>query len=198
MLTPIRRVVTGHDSEGRAVIVSDEIVKTAFEVPVWPGRGVTAVWTATEGPVSNRDEDVVLPPTGFPKPGSGGASFMIMHIPPESELEKMTPEDRATATVPVARTFPEAFEVDVSKSYQMHATDTMDYLILLSGELTLLVDDGEVTLKPFDTVIQRGVNHGWINRGTEPALIMSAVLDAQPLERKRKPLDKADAAKLWE
>ena len=124
---------------------------------------------------------------------------MIMHLPlePEPEPEKLSPEDRAIATTPVARTFPEAMEIDVSKSYQMHAPDTMDYLILLSGELTLLIDDGEVTLKPFDTVIQRGVNHGWINRGTEPTMIMSAVIDAQPLERKHKPVDKGDAEKLW-
>lgn len=197
MLKPIRRVVTGHNAEGRSIIVSDKVVESAFEVPVWPGRGVTAVWTSNEAPASNRDEDMGEA-SGFPLPGSGGVSFMIMQIPPESELEKMSPEDRAIASVPVARTFPEAMEIDISKSYQMHATDTIDYLIMLSGELTLLVDDGEVTLKPFDTVIQRGVNHGWINHGTEPALIMSAVIDAKPLERKRKPQKKGDAAKLWE
>jgi quercetin dioxygenase-like cupin family protein len=82
-------------------------------------------------------------------------------------------------------------EIDISKSYQMHATDTVDYLIMLSGELTMMVDNGEVTLKPFDTLIQRGVNHGWVNRGTNPALIAAAVIDAEPLERKRKPKSKA-------
>ena len=198
MLIPFRRVVTGHDADGNSTIVSDETISSAFEVPVWPGRGVTAVWTANEGPVSNRDEDVVLPPTGFPKPGTGGVSYMIMQIPPERELDDMSPEDRAIATIPVARTFPEAFEVDTTKSYQMHATDTMDYLMLLSGELTLIVDDGEVELKPFDTIIQRGVNHGWINNGDQPALLLSAVLDAQPLERKRQPLEKGEADKLWD
>lgn len=122
---------------------------------------------------------------------------MIMHIQPESQIAAMTPENRALAVTPVARLFPEAFEIDVSKSNQMHATDTIDYLTLLSGELTLMVDDGEVTLKPMDTVIQRGVNHGWVNRGKEVAIIMSAVIDAKPLERKRKPLAKGDAPKLW-
>jgi quercetin dioxygenase-like cupin family protein len=72
----------------------------------------------------------------------------------------------------------------------MHGTNTVDYLIMLSGELTMMVDDGEVTLKPFDTLIQRGVNHGWLNRGTEPALIAAAVIDARPLERQRKPQPK--------
>ena len=108
MLKPIRCVVTGHNSEGRSVIVSDSVVETAFEVPVWPGRGVTAVWTSNEAPASNRDEAMPAAASGFPMPGSGGVSFMIMQIPPESELEKMTPENRAIASIPVARTFPEA------------------------------------------------------------------------------------------
>jgi quercetin dioxygenase-like cupin family protein len=98
----------------------------------------------------------------------------------------MSPAQRAAATVPVAQFLREAFLVDISRSYAMHATNTLDILIMLAGELTLMVDDGEVTLKPFDTVVQRGVNHGWVNRGKEPALIAAAVLDAKPLERKRK------------
>jgi mannose-6-phosphate isomerase-like protein (cupin superfamily) len=190
MLRPIRRVVTGLNAEGRSIILSDEIVATAGEVPLWPGRGVTAVWASNLSPASNLDADLPNPVTGFPKPGSGGVSLMIMHIPPESELEQMTPEHRAQVTIPVARTFPEAMEIDTSKSYQMHGTNTVDYLIMLSGELTMMVDDGEVTLKPFDTLIQRGVNHGWLNRGTEPALIAAAVIDARPLERQRKPQPK--------
>jgi len=67
----------------------------------------------------------------------------------------------------------------------MHATDTLDILVMLQGELVLMLDEGEVTLKPFDTVIQRGTHHGWVNRGTEPALIASAVIDAAKLERNR-------------
>jgi hypothetical protein len=54
---------------------------------------------------------------------------------------------------------------------------------LLSGELDLLLDDGEVHLKPFDVVIQRGTNHGWINRGTEKAIIASVLIDAEQIER---------------
>ena len=67
MLTPIRRVVTGHDNEGRAIIVSDEKVETVFEVPIWPGRGVTAIWTANEGPVSNREKMLHYPAASLPR-----------------------------------------------------------------------------------------------------------------------------------
>jgi len=63
----------------------------------------------------------------------------------------------------------------------MHATRTLDYAVVLSGEVTLILDEGEVTLKPFDTVVQRGTSHTWENRGTEPALIAFVLLDAKPL-----------------
>ena len=165
MLKPIRRVVTGLNAAGRSIILSDETVTSAFEMPQWQGRGVTAVWSSNQSP--------------------------------ESELEGMSPELRAQLTVPVARSFPEAMEIDTSKSYQMHATDTGDYLIMLSGELTMMTDEGEVTLKPFDTLIQRGVNHGWINRGTQPALIASAILDAVPLKRQLSPKPKPNSGQLW-
>src|SRR5262249_43837402 len=198
MLHQFRRVVTGYDSEGRSIIVSDELADNSeAELPFWPGTGTTSIWTTTSGPASNRDEDIPREVTGFAPEGSGGVGFMIMEIQPESQLENMPPEQRELATTPVARLLSQAFEIDTSKSYGMHATDTVDFLVLLSGELTLLVDNDEVTLKPFDTVIQRGVNHGWVNRGTQPALIAAAVIDAEPLERKRSgPRGKEVAARL--
>jgi quercetin dioxygenase-like cupin family protein len=61
----------------------------------------------------------------------------------------------------------------------MHQTKTVDYVIVLSGEVTMLLDEGEVDLKPFDVVIQRGTNHAWINRGAEPALLVGILIDAE-------------------
>jgi uncharacterized cupin superfamily protein len=61
----------------------------------------------------------------------------------------------------------------------MHKTPSVDYIILLSGEITLVLDDGEVDLKPFDAVVQRGTNHAWVNRGSEPALLMAVLVSAR-------------------
>lgn len=185
MLQPIRRVVTGHDAEGRSVIVSDGPTPRVVEMPFWAGNGITSVWSTSSGPASNADEELVKEVLGFPDRGSGGVSLMFMHIPPASELKDLSPENQAIATMPVADFMPEAMNIDTSRHYGMHATETVDLLIMLKGELTLILDEGEVTLKPFDTVVQRGVNHGWENRGTETALIVSAVIDASPIERKR-------------
>ena len=60
----------------------------------------------------------------------------------------------------------------------MHKTKTIDYIILLEGNVTLLLDDDEVQLKPFDVVVQRGTNHAWINNGSEPALFIAVLIDA--------------------
>lgn len=184
MLEPvIRRIVTGQGPQGRSVVVEDGPAP-AVEWPGWPGRGVTFVWSEKQTPVDNAD---LTPPEQRGElnviPTGSGISFIIMHIPPEAEVEAMTPEERQAATVPVARTFPGALELDTDKGHFMHGTDTMDWLILLSGELTLVVDGEERTLKPFDTVVQGGCNHGWINRGSVPAVIASAVIAAEPLDR---------------
>jgi mannose-6-phosphate isomerase-like protein (cupin superfamily) len=71
--------------------------------------------------------------------------------------------------------------VDTSRHPSMHITRTVDYIVVLSGRVTLLLDKGEVDLKPFDVVVQRGTNHGWVNRGTEPALFAAVLIDAKPL-----------------
>ncbi|MDE5109666.1 MAG: cupin domain-containing protein [Trichodesmium sp. St17_bin3_1_1] len=60
----------------------------------------------------------------------------------------------------------------------MHKTKTIDYIILLKGDVTLLLDDDQVQLKPFDVVVQRGTNHAWVNNGKEPALFVAVLIDS--------------------
>jgi quercetin dioxygenase-like cupin family protein len=61
----------------------------------------------------------------------------------------------------------------------MHQTKTIDYIILLEGDVTLLLDEDEVQLKPFNVVVQRGTNHAWVNNGTEPALLIAVLIDSE-------------------
>jgi quercetin dioxygenase-like cupin family protein len=61
----------------------------------------------------------------------------------------------------------------------MHKTKTIDYIILLDGDVSLLLDDDEVKLNPFDVVVQRGTNHAWVNNGTEPALFIAVLIDSE-------------------
>lgn len=181
MLRKIRRVVTGHDENGRSTVISDDVTPGGFEVPAWPGYGQTPIWLTNDAPASNEADDLIDLNSPLPGFGEGaGSAFVVLQIAPESELDAMPPEERAQATTPVAKLAPNLIDVDTSKHFGMHATDTVDYLILLSGELTLLLDDAEVVLEPLDVVIQRGTNRSWVNRGTEPALLAAAVHGAKP------------------
>ena len=69
--------------------------------------------------------------------------------------------------------------VDTSKHPAMHKTETVDYIILLKGDVTLVLDEEEVNLKPFDVVVQRGTNHAWVNIGKEPALLIAVLIDSK-------------------
>ena len=71
--------------------------------------------------------------------------------------------------------------VDTSRGPGMHRTRTLDYIVLLKGQITLLLDEGDVDLEPFDVVVQRGTNHGWVNKGTTPALLAVVMIDAEPV-----------------
>ena len=68
--------------------------------------------------------------------------------------------------------------VDVSRHPAMHKTDSIDYIILLKGDVTLILDEDEIDVKPFDTVVQRGTNHAWRNNGDEPALLIAVLIDS--------------------
>ena len=68
-------------------------------------------------------------------------------------------------------------QTDASEHPGMHRTHTTDYIVVLSGEITLVLDKEERTLRPFDVVIQRGTNHAWVNRGGEDALLMAVLVD---------------------
>ena len=101
----------------------------------------------------------------------------------------VAPENKAISAAELERIAAERFaamgashcRVDTSRHPSMHVTRTVDYIVLLSGKITLLLDKGEVDLKPFDVVVQRGTNHGWVNRGTEPALLVAILIDGKPV-----------------
>ena len=69
--------------------------------------------------------------------------------------------------------------VDTAKHPAMHKTDTIDYIILLKGDVTLILDQEEVDIKPHDVVVQRGTNHAWVNNGNEPALLIAILIDSE-------------------
>ena len=143
---PFRRVVTGHNAEAKSCVVSDEMVSQGN---FWT--------TSTTDPVGvlRPGESVKLLPTTRPDadPPAGGTRILFTHFPPATD-PKPTLQNR--------RGF--------------HRTATIDYLLVLSGEVVLLLDVEEVTLKTGDVLIQRNTMHSWRNDGRTPTRALAVLV----------------------
>jgi len=163
-----RRVITGHDAEGKSVFIIDA-----------PPTPFGAYWFTDSTPVDNTGSADAGLQVRKLEPPPGGSIFRFAAIPPEDPKVSREERERQTAKM-FAQMDAEHCRPDTSRHPGMHKTRTIDYIVLLSGEVTLMLDKGEVELKPFDVVVQRGTNHAWVNKGKEPALIAAVLIDAKP------------------
>jgi mannose-6-phosphate isomerase-like protein (cupin superfamily) len=176
MSSPIRRVVTGRDETGKAIVVSDA---AATRVHVRKELGVTntVLWTTDaipaklreEGDAASRDVGIVPPPNG--------TIFRIVEFAPQKDVQA----DEQTRRQVFERmgVAPEGVSRENPRDPGMHRTRTVDYAVILSGEIDMLLDDSEVHLSAGDVLIQRGTNHDWVNRGTAHCKIAFILIDAQ-------------------
>lgn len=153
-----RRVVTGYKS-GKSCIIDDAPVKNVSEH--MPGLIISDIWTTNTMPVE-LNNTIEIENSLFPNTPSNGSYFRYVVIPPDTELEKHIPQMKSNDIHPF-----------------MHKTNTLDYIIILSGELYLIVEDGETLLKAGDIVIQQGNNHAWSNRSDKPCIQLAILLDAE-------------------
>lgn len=166
MTGSIRRYVTGLDAQGRST-VSD-----ARDIAESGGAGNFNLWM-TGGP-SNPFEGAAYP--FFPRRGQ--TIFRLFRIPPSGSLDRAALERIAEGFF--AEIGDPSCKIDTTRHPMMHATPTVDYILLLSGEAALLLDEGEpVKLKPFDAVVQRGVNHMWLNIGSQDAVFLAVMIGAE-------------------
>ena|SRR5438552_1599766 len=144
----IRRVVTGHDANGKAIVTIDEPVKTKS---MRPGVETTVVWTSEGFPVDNSgDEDESVREVGTFHPG--GTVFRIVEFQP-------------------------------GNAARVHRTDSIDYAVVMSGEIDMELEQGDfVHLKAGDVLVQRGTLHNWVNKGSAPCVIAFSLIDAKPVE----------------
>jgi len=171
MARDYRRVVTSKDSQGKSVIMSDS------KVSVGP-LGIVELWRSSSVPASLIEDGGKLAGSVRLEPNAGGVIFRLFEIPPQdSTLSKADAEAKASREFAAAGA--EHCHVDTSRNPMMHTTRTIDYVVILSGQVTLLLDEGEVELRPFDAIVQRGTNHYWLNYGDQPALLMGVLLDAK-------------------
>ena len=176
----IRRVVTGHDENGKAIIVSDGYATAVKTVPLWPGLISTDIWKTNNSPVviAKDEPDPTLGPRSL-HPAPQGTVIRISIVPPETEAILKLDANKAQE---VFRGVGNAGASTLGRGARhplMHRTETLDYAVVLEGEITMLLDDSEVHLKAGDVVIQRGTNHAWSNRSGKPVRMLYILMDGR-------------------
>lgn len=160
----ITRIVTGHTDDGRSILTEVGPLPSVVEITAIPGTIFHEVWstTASPAPVGN-GADPTLGPLVLPPP-PGGTRIRFVDIPPDTEEFLKTGAERMEEAFEQVGDKAASTVKENSPHPLMHRTESIDYGVVIEGEMTLVLDDGEVLLKPGSVVIQRGTNHAWANR----------------------------------
>ena len=178
MTGKVRRVVTGHDAEGKSIFIMDGDAPHVFTRG--PGSAtVTELWETRSTPADNcgRDDSTARPFRLAPP--RNGSVLRVIDYPPDRERlaalerERNAPDDGTGHGT--------AFDRGKPRHPGFHKTASVDYAIVLKGEIVALMDEGEVVLKAGDVLIQRGTNHAWSNRTDAPARVAFVLIDAEPI-----------------
>lgn len=180
MIWRVRRVLTGHDAEGRSTFIADGAAPNVKEVPAMPGLALTDLWETKDAPASNEgDADAADRPVHL-EPPQNGTILRIVEFPPDSQWR--TPRSREAFAAIGASHAPDKTSSDA----MMHKTATVDYIIVLKGEIHAIMDTGEKLLRAGDILVQRGTNHSWSVRGTEPCIVAAVLVSARPVRARKK------------
>lgn len=169
----MRRIVTGHDRDGRAIVLIDD-APNAVVLDKAGGLRLTELWQTHETPAAFSDSDQARRERRI-EPDPRGTVFRVIDYPPDSErLAKLQPEAHF-ASMGV-----QAADAAKRRHPGMHCTKTLDYAIIMSGEIYAVLDEDEVLLRAGDVLVQQGTNHAWSNRSDKPARIAFVLIDATP------------------
>ena len=147
MTLKLRRVVTGHDAKGRAIVKIDDLVKNVISGR--PGASSSVIWSTKGYPVDNTDEFDGATRDVHTSEGDGTVFRVVRYEP--------------------------------GVSPRNHRTDSIDYAVVMSGEIDMDLDGTVVHLKAGDVLVQRGTIHNWINKGKEPCIIAFTLVGAKPV-----------------
>jgi mannose-6-phosphate isomerase-like protein (cupin superfamily) len=175
----INRVVTGHDANGKAVITSDGPLPTVVAIDAIPGTVFHEVWSTAGAPAPvDNGADPTLGPLVLPPPKQG-TRLRFVDIPPDTdEFLTQGASKMKDAFEQIGDEKASTVQAD-SPHPLMHRTESVDYGVVIEGELTLVLDDSEVLLKPGSVVVQRGTNHAWANRSGRPCRMLFVLVDGQ-------------------
>lgn len=168
-----RRLVTAIDEEGKSYFAEDEIAKNVITVDERPGYKNINIWRVLgriDEPDTIGDQSGVAPP-------AGGVVIRVVDVPP-LPADRKAAREQARATF--SKMFPDAVhDAESTRSPNMHATSTVDFAVVLEGEIFAVMDKGERLMRRGDILIQRGTNHAWENRSSKTARMLFVLCDAE-------------------
>jgi mannose-6-phosphate isomerase-like protein (cupin superfamily) len=167
----IRRVVTGLDANNHAVVLFDSRMPLKADSPVISS---TNFWITDETPPSLSKEDTANRPIGVSPPDNGTKFRIVEFAPLDAATEAKLPPEMIMKGV----NHPPGKGIAV-KHPMMHRTRTLDYAMILSGEIDMMLDDTSVHLRQGDVIVQQATNHGWVNHGTQPCRILFVLMDSK-------------------
>ena len=175
-LPPVRRIVTGIDANGRSFIAEDGVSPAMLTLAARPDYRNNNIWRTVGSPAPLDAADSVLEQRGV-LPPPGGTVIRVIDIPPEEKDPEL--RKRQTEAVFAAQFADAKHDSSHARHPGMHVTDTIDYAIVLHGELVAIVDEGETVMRAGDILIQRGTNHAWANRSGAVARIAFILVDGR-------------------
>ena len=166
-----RRVVTGHDRNSKAIVLMDGEAKN-LKVRQATGICATLLWVTDKAPAELSETDAADREIGV-NPPLTGSIFRIVEFPPEKDL------GGGPTSEEVQREMGVSAGGEAPRHPGMHRTQSVDYAVILKGEIDMMLDDSEMHLKAGDVVVQQGTNHAWANRGKEPCQIAFVLIGAR-------------------
>jgi mannose-6-phosphate isomerase-like protein (cupin superfamily) len=171
----VRRIVTGHNAAGQANVSFDGPPSNVRELPGWPGLYVNEIWVTEESPAATTgDADRALRPIRH-DPAPNGTIFRVIEIPPERGLRI-----DADQTFAALQSGHQPSDEHKARHPGMHRTDSVDYVVVLTGECQMILDVDEVTVRQGDCIVQRATSHAWVNRSDAPCVLAVVLVDGQP------------------
>jgi mannose-6-phosphate isomerase-like protein (cupin superfamily) len=190
MIWRVRRVLTGHDAGGRSTFIADGLAPNVKEMASMPGLALTDLWETGAAPASNAgDRDAVDRPVRL-EPPKNGTILRIVEFPPDSAWRQGADAKAAFKSIGAGHAKDRA-----SSDPMMHKTSTVDYIIVLKGEIHAIMETGEKLLKAGDVLVQRGTNHSWSVRGNEPCIVAAVLVSARPVGAAKKKRRRAKKTK---
>jgi mannose-6-phosphate isomerase-like protein (cupin superfamily) len=172
----VRRVVTATDESGKSYLHHDGVAENYKEMAGMDGLYLTDLWETAGPRASNRGaKDDAARPVHL-EPPDGGTILRIVEFPPDKNWRGKRDVSEAFSSIGAGHA-----PVEGHGDPMMHITGTVDYIIVLKGEIFAVMDKGETLLKAGDVLIQRGTNHSWHNRSDQPCIIAAVLVSADPL-----------------